>query len=71
MALSDAKMVRPTLGLHLDFPRHIFYLSLLFFFYRSLEVDFFIRPYLLTDLNIPQKQMYFLRFFKKYASITH
>ena len=29
MALSDAKMVRPTLGLHLDLPRHIFYLSLL------------------------------------------
>ena len=22
MALSDAKMVRPTLGLHLDLPRH-------------------------------------------------
>ena len=23
MALRDAKMVRPTLGLHLDLPRHI------------------------------------------------
>ena len=29
MALSDAKVVRPTLGLHLDLPRHILYLSLL------------------------------------------
>ena len=29
MALSDTKTVLPTLGLHLDLPRHILYLSLL------------------------------------------
>ena len=29
MALSDAKTVRPTLGLHLDLPRHILYSSIL------------------------------------------
>ena len=29
MALRDAKMVRPTLGLHLDLPRHILCSSIL------------------------------------------
>ena len=29
MALRDAKMVRPTLGLHLDLPRHILCSSVL------------------------------------------
>ena len=39
MALRDAKMVRPTLGLHLDLPRHILCSSILWIKFKRVLVS--------------------------------